>query len=505
MRRRPAATVLLGLILAGVAGFYAFYREPKIALRRDDVALLPGGPRLKIAHLSDLHVREETPNLRRLVAEVAAARPDLILVSGDLIGGSPDPGLLAHHLRAARAVYSALRRTAPILAVQGHSEYQGEAVTALAEAGIEWLSNEGRLLGTDAAGHGLLLLGLSQQVGTDLQGKSWGAPFRAGAVDGRPVYAARHGSPFVNFYSHYDPAPQSPQGLADTGGALAWNGYDLTVETRIDHLDVGSGIEVHSRHVLGEDRMIRLRRVRAEGADEGSGGSFELLLHGSRWTGPAKTDTGVAPRPGAWYRLRLRTEVDAQAVRAFARVWPAGEAEPRQWQAWGEDRSRFRVAAGTVGLWAWGGGSVFYRDLRVVDGAGRTLLADPLAGKPEGFRQGARGTRLELALARSPAVPPGTPRLVLSHVPDVAMEASRRGLEAVLAGHTHGGQVRLPVLGAVITRSQLGPFFGRGVFEFAAPNRQGWTVLYVNPGIGTSLLPVRVLCPPTWALVRLGR
>lgn len=489
--------VLLGSILALGGMGYGFYWEPRVALRRDDVALLPGGPRLTIAHLSDLHVREETPNLRRLVAEVAAARPDLILVSGDLIGGVPDSAVLSARLRAARAVYSALRRTAPVLAVQGHSEFEGEAVAGLAEAGVEWLSNEGRLL-EDGAGRAALLLGLSQQVGTDLQGRSWGAPFGAGEVDGRPVYTARHGGPFVNFYSHYDPAPQ---GLADASGPLSWSGYDLTVEARIENEDVGAGIEVHSRHVLGEDRMIRLRRVRAE---SGGAGSFELLLHGSTWTGPARLDTGVVPRPGRWYRLRLRTEVDRDAVRAFARVWPAGEAEPGAWQAWAEDRSRFRVQAGTVGLWAWGGGSVFYRHLRVTDASGRPLLADPLAGVPAGFRQGARGTRLELALARSPTVPRGTPRLVLSHVPDVAMEASRRGLEVVLAGHTHGGQVRLPVFGALTTRSRLGPFFDRGLFELAAPNRQGWTALYVNPGIGTSLLPVRFLCPPTWARVRLG-
>jgi predicted MPP superfamily phosphohydrolase len=499
--RRVLSVVAVFCVLAVLAAD-AFYWEPKVRLRHDTLALLPGGPALRLVHLSDLHVRGDAPNLRRLLAEVAAARPDAILISGDLIGDSPDPAVLAPRLRAARAFYAALRRTAPVLAIQGHSEYQGDTLTALASAGVEWLFNEGRVLGPDARGRRLLLLGLSQQVGTDAQGWRWRAPFRALAVDGQPVYGARRGTPFLNFYSHYDPAPQ---GLADGSGPLAWSGTDLTVETRIDDAEAGSGIEVHSRYVLGEDRMIRLRRVRAE---HGGPGSFALLLHGSSWTGASgemHLDTGVDPRPHVWYRLRLRTEVTAGAVVARARVWPAGEPEPGAWQAWGEDRSPSRVTAGTVGLWAWGGGDVFYRNLRVTDAAGHLLLADPLHGVPAGFRQGARGTRLALALARSPRVPPGTPRLVLSHVPEVALEASRRGLETVLAGHTHGGQVRLPILGPLTTRSSLGPSYDRGVFRFAAPNRQGWTTLYVNPGVGTSILPVRFLCPPTWALVTLGR
>jgi predicted MPP superfamily phosphohydrolase len=142
----------------------------------------------------------------------------------------------------------------------------------------------------------------------------------------------------------------------------------------------------------------------------------------------------------------------------------------------------------------------------VIDPAGRTLLADPPADPrgPRGWRDEARDTRLGLALARSPEVPPGTPRLVLSHTPDVVLEASQRGIEVVLAGHTHGGQVRLPFVGALTTRSALGPYYDYGRFDFAAPNQRGVTTLYINAGVGTSLLPVRFFCPPRFAVVDLG-
>jgi hypothetical protein len=94
---------------------------------------------------------------------------------------------------------------------------------------------------------------------------------------------------------------------------------------------------------------------------------------------------------------------------------------------------------------------------------------------------------------------------VLSHTPDVVLEASQRGIEAVLAGHTHGGQVRLPFIGAITTRSSLGPYYDLGRFDFAAPNARGITTLFINAGVGTSLLPVRFLCPPRFAVVELGR
>jgi hypothetical protein len=332
-------------------------------------------------------------------------------------------------------------------------------------------------------------------VGEDAYVPHWHPPFRVVEWEGNPVYGAVRGLPYKDFYSHYDPAPA---GLLDERGPLSWSGYEVVCDTLIDGADAGAGIAVHSRYLVGEDRMIRLRRVKAE---EGRPGTFFLLAQGSTLTG--RPDTGVDPEPGRWYRLRLKTVALPDRVLVFARVWPAGTPESAQWQAWGEDRSPRRAVAGTVGLGGWGGGTVVYRNLRVTANDGRVFLADPLTepSGPAGFRQGARGTRLALALARSPEVPPDTPRIVLAHSPDVAPEASRRGIELVLAGHTHGGQVRLPFVGALLTRTQIGPAFDRGLFEWAAPNRRGWTTLYVNPGVGTSLFPIRFWDPPGWAVV----
>jgi hypothetical protein len=278
----------------------------------------------------------------------------------------------------------------------------------------------------------------------------------------------------------------------------------VTCDARIDDIAAGVGVALHSRYVLGEDRLIELSR---DGSRWAGKGTFTIFAHGSALKG--QNDTGVLPEPNRWYRLKVRTDVEPRRLRVRAKVWPADQTEPRRWQAEAEDRSPNRVLGGTVGLWASGGGTVVYRNLRVVDHTEKVLLDEPLAlppgaRTPKGFRVGARGTRLELALARSPKVPPGTPVVVLSHVPDVIREASQRGFAVVLAGHTHGGQVRIPFLGALTTRTSLGAYYDLGRFEFAAPNARGLTTLYINSGVGTSVLPVRFWCPPRWTLVELG-
>jgi predicted MPP superfamily phosphohydrolase len=495
--KKPARVKLACLALLLTLGLLdACWLERRVFLVRDDVRLeIPGAPPLRFVQLSDLHIAGDYPLLHKLLRRVAAAQPDVILISGDFIQDVPDRKVTARHTAIAAAFVAALRRVAPVIAVQGHSEYDGEVLAALDRAGAGFLSNEGRRIGKDGS---LLLLGLNQQVGDDAYTKRWKSPFRMLRWQGTKIYSVTHGEPFRNSYSHWDP---QPAGLGDIGGPLAWSGYETVCDTWIDDEEVGSGITVHSRFVLGEDRMYRLRRARAE---NGQPGSFILVAHGTSLTG--KVDTGVDPEPERWYRLRVRTEVHPGAVRLLAKAWRVDRPEPRDWQADAVDRGPYRVESGTVGLWGWGGGAVLYRNLKVTGAQGAVLLDAPLTGaqEPAGFRKGTRGTRLAMALARSPYVPKGTPRIVLSHTPDVALEASTLGIEAVIAGHTHGGQVRLPFVGALTTRNSLGPYYDFGRYEFASPNARGLTTLFINGGIGTSVLPIRFWCPPRWAVIEVG-
>jgi len=99
-------------------------------------------------------------------------------------------------------------------------------------------------------------------------------------------------------------------------------------------------------------------------------------------------------------------------------------------------------------------------------------------------------SRPELALA---GVPPGAPTLVMMHDPfSFAAMPPTKGL--VVAAHTHGGQISLPGLGALVVP-------GRAPREWA----YGWIAhqgrrMYVTSGLGVSILPVRFNMRPEWVL-----
>ena len=86
------------------------------------------------------------------------------------------------------------------------------------------------------------------------------------------------------------------------------------------------------------------------------------------------------------------------------------------------------------------------------------------------------------------------------HSPDSAPEAVACGYPLVVAGHTHGGQVRLPLLGALVTNSHLPRRVVSGLL------RLGDGLVHVSPGLGTGkYAPFRFLCPPEATMLELSR
>jgi predicted MPP superfamily phosphohydrolase len=86
----------------------------------------------------------------------------------------------------------------------------------------------------------------------------------------------------------------------------------------------------------------------------------------------------------------------------------------------------------------------------------------------------------------------------LTHAPDVVSEWFLTGFDLVLAGHTHGGQVRFPLIGALVTNSSLPAALAAGLHEVGSGR------LHVSPGLGASrYTPIRFLCRPEATLLRL--
>lgn len=104
-----------------------------------------------------------------------------------------------------------------------------------------------------------------------------------------------------------------------------------------------------------------------------------------------------------------------------------------------------------------------------------------------------RGQRIEETVAK---VPEGQPLIALTHNPDIFPRVPQR-VPLLLAGHTHGGQVRFPLIGTVVEASRYGDRYVRGhVFE---QNHH----LFVTTGIGTSIMPVRFGVTPEIVLLTL--
>lgn len=86
--------------------------------------------------------------------------------------------------------------------------------------------------------------------------------------------------------------------------------------------------------------------------------------------------------------------------------------------------------------------------------------------------------------------------LLLAHNPDQA-ERTRRladDVDVIVSGHTHGGQIRVPGLGALHRKS---PIYDQGL------RRRPWTQVYTSRGIGNTFLPIRLGAPPEVAILHL--
>lgn len=90
------------------------------------------------------------------------------------------------------------------------------------------------------------------------------------------------------------------------------------------------------------------------------------------------------------------------------------------------------------------------------------------------------------------------PSIIFMHDPASLFEIKNKFFLA-LAGHTHGGQVYVPGIGAIITPTEAPRSWAKGWTEFELGS------LYVSQGIGTSILPVRLNAPPEFLILSLEK
>jgi predicted MPP superfamily phosphohydrolase len=121
-------------------------------------------------------------------------------------------------------------------------------------------------------------------------------------------------------------------------------------------------------------------------------------------------------------------------------------------------------------------------------------LGDQLA-HPLGDREFRGEDDLPGTLARIPD--DGTPIVLMAHEPDIFPRVPER-VSLTLSGHTHGGQVDLPLIGRLVVPSEYGDRYAYG--HVVEENRH----LVVSGGLGCSILPIRFGVPPEVVLLEMG-
>lgn len=137
---------------------------------------------------------------------------------------------------------------------------------------------------------------------------------------------------------------------------------------------------------------------------------------------------------------------------------------------------------------------------RILRRAGASILEDKWVALQRASGQiiTLHGTSSPFAGSHDPlsGAPPGGADLCLTHTPDNAPSLSRRGSRFILAGHTHGGQIGFPLLGALLTPSKYSRKWSYGTF------RVGESHLVVSSGLGCEGIPLRVLVRPEIVVLR---
>ena len=96
-------------------------------------------------------------------------------------------------------------------------------------------------------------------------------------------------------------------------------------------------------------------------------------------------------------------------------------------------------------------------------------------------------------------VPENGFKVLLAHTPEIFENAASSGIDLYLCGHTHAGQIRLPIIGEVLQNADCPKAYAQG--EWRHDRMLGHT----SAGVGCSLVPVRYNCPPEIPVIELAR
>ncbi|MBN1465619.1 metallophosphoesterase [candidate division KSB1 bacterium] len=469
------------LLMAAVLciGYGILIERENVQIEEIELKLPAGFDGLRIVQISDLHIDTITDYESKVAQIVNSLHPDIIAITGDffknrnVFEGRNSFEKLPANIDQIDAFLNQLSAAIGIFACRGNNDFSDDKevsdvfLTRMRATNVTMLTNKSlrvrrriHLLGVDFPG-------FDESEIADFSVR----PHETG-------YCLESASSVDNSFCH--------RLIRDD--RTAWRDYTYSGRFRQPNsAEGGIGVTFYSELDTGFDRFYRLRYMARRQR-------FVLSPHG------AGMPAGIAEfsfvmQPGQWCRFKIHCHSSARGIHIRARLWPDGAEEPTAWQADAVDTTR-RFTCGTVGLWSRGQGLHQFDDLCVINANGDTLLYEDFE---DGDAMGWVTYNHEASALPwlTQAIPDSDFAILLAHSPDMVLWADRARIDLQLSGHTHGGQVQLPFWGAVFSSIKLGRRYTQGLFQF------DHTLLYINRGIGTVLLPIRFFCRPEITVIDL--
>jgi predicted MPP superfamily phosphohydrolase len=224
------------------------------------------------------------------------------------------------------------------------------------------------------------------------------------------------------------------------------------------------------------------------------------------------------------YKFRIISKSNSSITKIRAKIWDSTEKEPNQWQIDCYDSGKNKSSRGTIGFSSLNSNLIHHIRVQMLDYDSNSTM----------FREGVR--EIPLNLKNKEIIPReewmtltdikkllynksridkpylleeklkniiGNNNLkgfniLLAHSPTIIKIAKNAGIDLVLSGHTHGGQIDIPLVDTFIHDSFEKHLLKGGLLSFSGTN------LYINRGIGTSIIPIRLNCRPEITLFRLS-
>ena len=440
-------------------------------------------PGMKIVLLSDLHMRSFRDFHSRVAARIAELDPDLIVFTGDFLKSVDllfdwQRKHFAHSMEEIEQFLGMLDAPLGIWAVRGNYEtavqsaQTDELLERLRKSGLHVLTNQRATI--TVYGETVELVGVDFY---DLPGPVY-ENFKVRGKTSR-AFAARTSK--EGAFSYY---------LGDD--SAQWFDYTFSGRMRVENAPDGEiGVLVYSQMNAGYDHWYRLSlEKRTERFILAAAHSGNVVPLGMRETSA-----------NFWYRFKVKAQTPDSFTRLSAKVWGAVFPEPDEWQAILEDSSAARCTAGSIGIFGDGYGEKLFDAFVVsVNADGRILYRENFESyadnsDPRGWLD--RGVNSEWFDAAFEGAESNNFLILLAHSPDLVFRAAGQGVDLMLSGHTHGGQIRLPLIGALMSPARLGPRYTAGLYSFDE------TQLYINRGLGTGKIPLRLFCPPEITVISL--